>query len=70
MDTRELLNSAERHFLNRDYNTAIKLYSIILSCENDVEAEIGVILSDFGLDYPDDAQVLYYYYQSKKSLNR
>jgi|AAUQ01.1.fsa_nt_gi hypothetical protein len=67
MDTRELLNSAERHFLNRDYNTAIKLYSIILSCENDVEAEIGVILSDFGLDYPDDAQVLYYYYQSKKA---
>ncbi|NPA27504.1 MAG: hypothetical protein GXN91_00435 [Epsilonproteobacteria bacterium] len=71
MDIESLLNSAERYFLNKEYEMAMRFYSIALGVDRDnTEAYIGVILSDFGMDYKEDAQVLYYYYQSKKSTTK
>jgi hypothetical protein len=69
MDIKELLNSAEKYFLNKDYKNALKFYSLVLSLDkNNQEAIIGAIISDFGFDYKEDAQVVYYYYQTKKDF--
>jgi len=67
MDSKEILQRAERSFLNKEYLTALHLYAIALSIEpNSIDAQVGAILSDTGLEYPEEAQVLYYYYESKK----
>ena len=71
MNTGDLLNSAEKLFLNKDYNGALKFYSMILSKEpGNTDAYVGVLLSDLGLEYYDEAQVLYYYYESKKESSK
>jgi len=67
MDISSLLNSAEKYFLNKDYKNALKFYSLVLSYDaTNIEAQIGAVLSDFGFDFKEDAQIIYYYYQSKK----
>jgi len=71
MNTGDLLNSAEKLFLNKDYNGALRFYSMVLSNEpGNTDAYVGVLLSDLGLDYYDEAQVLYYYYESKKESSK
>ncbi len=67
MDIKELLQSAERNFLNKEYTNALNLYAVALSIDpENIDAQVGAILSDIGLEYYDEAQVLYYYYESKK----
>ena len=69
MDIDEILLSAERLFINKEYANALKFYSHALSKEpNNTDALIGVILSDFGINFKEDAQVIYYYYQTQKEV--
>ncbi len=71
MDIKEVLHNAERLFLIKEYRNALNLYAIALSIEpKNIDAEIGAILSDVGLDYKEEAQVLYYYYESKKDESK
>ncbi len=67
MQISELLDRAERLFLEKNYSDALKLYALALEQEsNNTEAYIGAILCDLGFDFRDDAQVIYYYYQTIK----
>ncbi len=67
MDIKDILQSAERNFLNKEYKNALELYALALSIEpNSIDAQVGAILSDVGLEFNEEAQVLYYYYESKK----
>jgi tetratricopeptide (TPR) repeat protein len=71
MNIKDLLNSAEKLFLNKEYAGALRFYSMILSYEPDnTDAYVGALLSDLGLEYYDEAQVLYYYYESKKETSQ
>jgi len=71
MEVSDLLNSAEKLFLNKEYKNALKFYSMILAYEpNNTDAYVGVLLSDLGLEYYEEAQVLYYYYESKKESSQ
>jgi hypothetical protein len=71
MNISDMLNSAEKLFLNKDYTNALKFYSLILSYEpKNVDAYVGALLSDLGKEYYDEAQVLYYYYESKKESSK
>ena len=68
MEVSELLDRAERLFLEKNYSDALKLYALTLEIEeSNTEAYIGAILCDLGFDFSDDAQVIYYYYQTIKS---
>jgi len=70
MKLKQQLTRAEKLFLDKDYLNALKIYSIVLSYNsNNKEAFIGALLSDLGLDFKEEAQVLYYYYQSVKDSN-
>jgi len=70
MKLKQQLTRAEKLFLDKDYLNALKIYSIVLSYNsNNKEAFIGALLSDLGLDFREEAQVLYYYYQSVKDSN-
>ena len=61
------LSRAEKLFLGKDYKNALDIYAIVLAQDSsNLDAYIGVLLSDLGLDYKDEAQVIYYYYQSIK----
>jgi len=69
MDINEILLSAEKLFINKEYDNALKFYSHALSKERkNIDALVGVILSDFGINFREDAQVLYYYYQTQKEF--
>ncbi len=62
-----LLNRAERLFLEKDYKNSLKLYSIALNKEpNSIDAYVGAMLCDLGFNYEEEAQVLYYYFQTIK----
>jgi len=62
-----ILNRAERLFLEKDYKNALELYAIALSLDkNCIDAKAGVILCDLGFTYEEEAQVLYYYFQTIK----
>ncbi|WP_456432466.1 hypothetical protein [Nitratifractor sp.] len=64
---RVLLKRAEEQFLNRDYDNALKIYSLVLQEDPQLrDARIGVILSDMGLENDEDAQALFDYYQAIK----
>jgi len=68
MQIGELLNRAERLFLEKNYSDALKLYALVLEKEHEnTEAYIGAILCDLGFDFKEDAQVIYYYYQTIKA---
>ena len=70
MKLKQQLKRAEKFFIEKKYDNALTLYSIVLSENRDnLDAYIGVLLSDFGSEFPDEAQVLYYYYQSVKDTN-
>jgi len=70
MKLKQQLDRAEKLFLDKDYTNALKIYSIALSYNSsNTEAFIGALLSDLGLDFKEEAQVLYYYYQSVKDSN-
>ena len=63
----EQLKRAERLFIEKNYKDALTLYSVILSYDRDnTDAYIGALLSDLGLDFKEEAQVIYYYYQTVK----
>jgi len=63
----ELLNRAERLFLEKDYKSALDIYAVALSIDKDnVEAYVGAILADVGFIFKEEAQVLYYYFQTIK----
>ncbi len=65
-----LLERAEEQFLKRDYNNALKIYSLILRDYPQLkDARIGVFLSDMGLESDEDAQALFDYYQAIKEDN-
>ncbi len=67
MDINSLLQNAEKYLLEKDYQNAMRFYSLALNKDsNNKEAYIGILISDLGLDFTDEAQVLYYYYQSNK----
>jgi len=67
MNIEDILLSAEKLFINKEYENALKFYSYALSKDNNnQDAIVGVILSEFGLKNKEDAQILYYYYQSQK----
>ncbi len=67
MDINSLLQNAEKYLLEKDYENALRFYSLALNVESsNQEAYIGVLISDIGFDFKEEAQVLYYYYQSKK----
>ena len=64
MDKNRLLMRAEKQFLNKNYESALKIYSLLLSDYPQLkDAKIGAYLSDMGLDSDEDAQALYTYYQ-------
>ncbi len=65
-----LLQRAEDQFLRKDYNSALKIYGLILKDHPKLkEAEVGAYLSDMGLENEDDAQALFDYYQTIKQSN-
>jgi tetratricopeptide (TPR) repeat protein len=71
MERETILANAERLFLNKEYEDAMKVYAIALSIEPDnIDAQVGVLLCDIGLEFPEEAQVLYYYYESKKDSSK
>jgi hypothetical protein len=62
-----LLNRAERLFLDKEYKSALDIYAIALSLDgNNIEAKAGAILCDLGFSFKEEAQVLYYYFQTIK----
>jgi hypothetical protein len=62
-----ILNRAERQFLEKNYKNALELYAVALSIDNSsIDATIGAILADLGFTFKEEAQVLYYYYQTIK----
>jgi len=66
----KLLNRAERLFLEKDYKNALKLFAVVLSYKNsDLDAYVGSILCDLGETFSEEAQVLYYYFQTIKETN-
>lgn len=67
MKVEDLLKRAERIFLEKEYKNALDIYAIALSIDsNNTEAYVGAILCDLGFTFKDDAQVLYYYFQTIK----
>ena len=65
---KQQLNRAEKLFIEKDYKNALNLYAVILSKDKDnSEAYIGALLSDLGFEFKEEAQVLYFYYQSIKN---
>jgi len=70
MRVNELLNRAERLFLEKDYKNALNLYAIVLSKQSkNIEAYVGAILCDLGFMFKEEAQVLYYYFQTIRESN-
>ena len=62
-----LLNRAERLFLEKEYKSALDIYAVALSLDKDsLDAQAGAILCDFGFSFKEEAQVLYYYFQTIK----
>jgi len=67
MKIKQQLNRAEKLFLEKQYKEALDIYAIVLAQDSsNTEAYIGALLSDLGFEFRDEAQVLYYYYQSIK----
>ncbi len=65
-----LLKRAEEQFLRKDYDNAIKIYSLLLQEDpQHKDARVGVFLSDMGLESDEDAQALFDYYQAIKDSN-
>lgn len=65
-----LLKRAEEQFLRKEYDNAMKIYSLVLREDPQMkDARIGVFLSDMGLESDEDAQALFDYYQAIKNSN-
>jgi len=65
------LDRAEKLFLEKDYHNALQIYAVILSNYPDnIDAYIGAILCDLGFDFKEEAQVIYYYFQTIKDSNQ
>jgi len=70
MKIKQQLNRAEKLFLDKDYSSALMIYANVLSINSDdTDAYIGALLSDLGSDFKEEAQVLYYYFQSIKGTS-
>jgi hypothetical protein len=67
---RVLLKRAEEQFLKKEYDSALKIYSLLLRDYPKMkDAKIGVYLSDMGMESDEDAQALFDYYQVIKDSN-
>ncbi len=67
MNIEEILNRAERLFLEKQYSDALKLFAIALEkAPQSKDAYVGALLSDLGSDFKEEAQVIYYYFQTIK----
>jgi len=65
-----ILNRAERLFLEKKYKSALDLYAVALSIESSsIDAKVGAILCDLGFVYKEEAQILYYYFQTIKETS-
>ena len=65
-----LLKRAEEQFLRKEYDNAMKIYSLLLREDPQMkDARVGVFLSDMGLESDEDAQALFDYYQAIKNSN-
>ncbi|WP_457607261.1 hypothetical protein [Nitratifractor sp.] len=65
-----LLKRAEEQFLRKDYDNALKIYSLLLRDDPQMpDARVGVFLSDMGMESDEDAQALFDYYQIIKESN-
>jgi len=65
-----ILNRAERLFLEKKYKSALDLYAVALSIESSsIDAKVGAILCDLGFIYKEEAQILYYYFQTIKETS-
>ena len=63
-----LLKRAEEQFLRKEYDNAMKIYSLLLREDPQMkDARVGVFLSDMGLESDEDAQALFDYYQAIKN---
>jgi len=70
MKIKQQLDRAEKLFLDKDYSSALMIYANVLSINSDdTDAYIGALLSDLGSDFKEEAQVLYYYFQSIKGTS-
>jgi hypothetical protein len=67
MDINTILNRAERLFLEKKYSDALTLYALALEKSSEsTEAYIGAILCDLGFEFKEEAQVIYFYFQTIK----
>jgi hypothetical protein len=65
---RVLLKRAEEQFLRKEYDNALKIYSLLLRDYPQMkDARVGVFLSDMGMESDEDAQALFDYYQAIKN---
>jgi len=63
-----LLTRAEELFTSGKYENALRTYGLLLKeYPTDVDAEIGVLLCDIGMESADEAQALFDYYQIIKT---
>ena len=54
---RTLLRRAEEQFLRKDYDSALKIYGLILNDHPKLkEAKVGAYLSDIGMENDEEAQ--------------
>ncbi|HGZ69916.1 MAG TPA: hypothetical protein ENK87_02570 [Nitratifractor sp.] len=67
MNINELLDRAERLFLEKKYSDALKIYAVALEKSSESnDAYVGAILCDLGFEFKEEAQVIYYYFQTIK----
>lgn len=65
-----ILSRAERLFLEKKYKSALSLYAVALSIDSSsVDAKVGAILCDLGFSFKEEAQILYYYFQTIKETS-
>jgi len=67
-ETIKLLERAENHFYSGEYETAMRVYALLLRDHPDLqEARIGALLTDIAIENDDEAQALFEYYQVLKN---
>ncbi|MBI3873623.1 MAG: hypothetical protein HY307_01165, partial [Arcobacter sp.] len=68
--TNEIIEHAHGHFINKDYDVAIFLYSQALSIEpNNFEYKIYPIICDIATENNEKGQALFDYFSIQKELN-
>lgn len=71
LNIKSLLNKAETEFYNKNYDSALTIYGLLLKDYPELkEAKVGVFLSDIGVENSEEAQSLYEYYQIIKDKDK